>query len=98
MIWLNLQKIDDLVYEKSSIDLFIHNAIGFHKTEVSSFVNDNTDKYHIIEVIGHEDKAKEWHVRNQAVQKCADLKSDFLFVSEQLPGLPFFRWVLRPLI
>jgi len=74
------RKIDNLVYDKSSIDLFIHNGVEFHKTEVSKFVNDNTENYHTIEVIGHEENVKEWHVRNLAVQKCVDLKCDFLFI------------------
>jgi len=74
------QKIDELAYEKKSIDLFIHNAEEYHEAEVSKFVNDNTDNYNSIEVIGHENSMKEWHVRNKAIQKCVDLKCDFLFV------------------
>ena len=74
------QKIEELKYDKSAIDLFIHNNIEFHQTEVAKFANDNTEKYHNIEVITHEEDVTEWHARNAAVQKCVDTKCDFLFV------------------
>lgn len=74
------EKLNSLVYDKASIDLFIHNTVEHHKTEVAEFVNDNTEFYNSIEAIGHEENVKQWHARNLAIQKCVDIKCDFLFV------------------
>ena len=74
------QKIVGLAYDKASIDLFIHNNVEFHKTEVANFVNDHTEAYHSVEVVGHEEEMGEWQARNRAVQKCVDLKCDHMFV------------------
>jgi len=73
-------KIESLKYDKSSIDLFIHNRAEFHKDEVANFVNDHMKEYHSVEVVGWEEDMTEWHARNSAVEKCADTKCDFLFV------------------
>ena len=68
------QKVAALVYEKDSIDLFIHNAVEFHQEAVEAFTKEEGEKYHSIEVVGHKVPQKEWAVRDQAVQKCADLR------------------------
>lgn len=73
-------KLEALVYDKESIDLYIHNAVEFHQGEVEQYVKAQEGKYHSIEVVGHTQPKKEWAVRNQAIQKCADLKCDYLFV------------------
>lgn len=79
------EKIADLNYDKSSIDLFIHNAVEFHQEEINAFVknwnkDNSVDGYNSIEVIDHTVEIKEWHARNKAVEKCVDIKCDYLFV------------------
>ena len=68
------EKVEGLVYEKESIDLFIHNAVEFHEEEVEQFAEEGKGKYHSIQVVGHKVPQKEWAVRNQAVKKCVDIK------------------------
>ena len=72
-------KIESLKYDKSNIDLYVHNSVEFHKSEVSKFVNDHQEEYHNVEVAGSEDMT-EWHARNAAVERCRNTKCDFLFV------------------
>jgi len=60
--------------------LFIHNAVEFHEEEVEQFAEENKDKYHSIQVVGHKVPQKEWAVRNQAIKNCANIKCDYLFV------------------
>lgn len=67
-------KVESLVYDKDSIDLYIHNAVEFHQAEVEQFVEKHKDKYHSIKVVGHKTPQKEWAARNQAIQMCADLR------------------------
>ena len=74
------QKIDQLEYDKSSIDLFIHNTVEYHAEEVSKFVNDHTDQYHSVSVHGHDQHVSEWSARNTAVDKCVETKCDYLFI------------------
>jgi len=73
-------KIDELKYDKSSIDLFIHNTAEYHQPEVSKFVNDNMDKYHSVYVMTPDQDVTEWTARNAAVKKCVETKCDYLFV------------------
>ena len=71
--------------EKSSIDLFIHNNVEYHSGEVKNFVEkwepkNNVEGYNSIEVLDHTAGIKEWHARNKAVDKCAKMRCDYLFV------------------
>jgi hypothetical protein len=68
------QKVEALVYDKGSIDLFIHNAVEFHEDQVEGFLAEQKGRYHSVQLVGHKVPQKEWAVRNQAVQKCADIK------------------------
>ena len=74
------KKIYELTYEKSSIDLFIHNNVEYHLTEVANFVNDNMKDYNKVEVVGPEHGMSEHTARDTAVERCAETKCDFLFV------------------
>ena len=74
------QKIAALTYEKSAIDLFIHNNVEYHQTEVANFVNDNMNEYHKVEVVGHDQDVSEHTARNMAVERCVLTKCDYLFV------------------
>jgi len=74
------QKIAALTYEKAAIDLFIHNNVEYHQTEVANFVNDNMNDYHKVEVVGHDQDVSEHSARNRAVERCVETKCDYLFV------------------
>lgn len=74
------QKIAALTYEKAAIDIFIHNNVEYHQTEVANFVNDNMNDYHKVEVVGHDQDVSEHSARNRAVERCVETKCDYLFV------------------
>ena len=73
-------KIAALTYDKSAIDLYIHNAVEYHQEEVAAFVNEQTGEYHSVTVLGHDQEEAEWRARDAAVQLCLDTKCDHLFV------------------
>ena len=74
------EKLGNLEYDKSRIDPFVHNAVEFHKTEVSNFVNDNTDLFNTVEAIGHEEDMSEGEARELAMKICIVTKCGSLFV------------------
>ena len=74
------QKVGELDYDKTAIDLFIHNAVEHHSEEVARYVNDVGGRYHSVQVVGHGQDVSEWNARNMAVDKCEDTKCDYLFV------------------
>ena len=74
------EKLGNLEYDKSRIDSFVHNAVVFHKTAVSNFVNDNTDLFNTVEAIGHEEDMSEGEARELAMEKCIVTKCGSLFV------------------
>merc|ERR1719347_2381893 len=74
------EKLANLEYDKSNIDVFLHNTIEFHDEAVSKFVNNNTDLFSSIEIIGHEENLSEEEAREKALEKCEITKCDFLFI------------------
>ena len=67
-------KLNAQTFPKDSIDVFIHNSVEYHATEVDSYVSKHEDEYHSITVVDHKVPQKEWAVRNKAVQMCQDVK------------------------
>jgi len=80
--WDKLVKLD---YDKASIHLLIHNAVGYHGKQAAEFVQywknpNEVSTYHSIEYISEADEMDEVEARNRAVERCAELKCDSLFV------------------
>jgi hypothetical protein len=75
-------RVFELNYQKSKMDVIIHYADEYHKKHVDDFVSDNEneeDKYNSVTVISPADGAKEWQARNLGIKKCLDVKCDFYF-------------------
>ena len=80
--WDKLVKLD---YDKASIHLLIHNAVGYHGKQAAEFVKywknpNEISTYHSIEYISETDEVDEVEARNRAVERCTELKCDSLFV------------------
>ncbi|CAG0886727.1 unnamed protein product [Darwinula stevensoni] len=64
-----LNRIEGLVYPKSKIHLFIHNAAEFHEKDVKEFVDQERDPaYASVKLIHALDNIKEWHAHNLAME------------------------------
>lgn len=74
-----MQKILDLEYSKSRIDLFLHNAAPHHEKILSEFVEKHGDKYNSVKEIKVKDNVKEWHARNLAIETCMQKNCDLFF-------------------
>ena len=79
------EKLVGLQYDKSSIDLFVHNNVEYHERQAAEFVEywrsgNEVDSFHSVEYIPWSGGVGELEARSRAVELCAGLKCDYLFV------------------
>jgi len=72
-----LHKIYLLDYPKNKIHLFVHNNVDYHAKLVNDFVANYTSQYASAKTIVPEDKTKEWHARNLAVEEAVKKNCDY---------------------
>ncbi len=86
------EKLINLEYDKSAIDLFIHNNVEHHEKQVSEFVKywsqgNEVETFNSIQVISHLEGVDEGSARNQGLEKCLEIKCDYLFVVDSVSHL-----------
>lgn len=64
-----LHKITLLEYPKKKIHFFLHNNAEYHSKLIEAFTTNYTKEYASFKKIVPEDKIKEWHARNLAVEE-----------------------------
>ncbi|XP_021950567.1 procollagen-lysine,2-oxoglutarate 5-dioxygenase 1 [Folsomia candida] len=64
-----LHKITLLDYPKKKVHFFLHNNVEYHSKLVNEFIANYTKTYASFKKIIPEDKTKEWHARNLAVEE-----------------------------
>ncbi|XP_069940624.1 procollagen-lysine,2-oxoglutarate 5-dioxygenase 1-like isoform X2 [Cherax quadricarinatus] len=75
-----LDKIDNLLYPSSRMDLFVHNAVEYHEEMVSGWVKAVGETFISVKYIKHDENIKEWHARNAAIDYCLEHECQYLFV------------------
>lgn len=86
------EKLVNLNYDKSAVDLLVHNKVEYHENQVSQFVEywrngNEVETYNSIEFISFKDGVAELEARNRAIELCAGLKCDYLFVVDSVAHL-----------
>ena len=84
------EKLTGLRYDKSAIDLLVHNSVDHHEKQVQEFVaywtSENlVDKFNSVQRIAA--GVSETDARNQALAACTTLKCDYLFVVDSVAHL-----------
>jgi procollagen-lysine,2-oxoglutarate 5-dioxygenase len=84
------ERVVNLEYQKTYIDLVIHNAADYHSKQVAEFVeywgNENMiETYKSIKVIPQDEQ--EVNARNEALELCTTNKCDFVFVIDSVVHL-----------
>lgn len=75
-----LNRMMQLEYPKKRIDLFIHNTVPYHKSQIGEWLTDKIKKqFNSITVLQPEDKVTEYQARNHAIEVCEEKKCDYLF-------------------
>ncbi|GLV38762.1 procollagen lysyl hydroxylase [Carabus blaptoides fortunei] len=75
----HLEKIYDLMYPKSRIHLFIHNAIKYHAAHIKDFVSKYGSEYASVKQITPDDEINEWSARDLALDHCLKKNCDIYF-------------------
>lgn len=69
-----------LEYPKKRIDLFIHNTVPYHKSQIGEWLTDKIKKqFNSVTVLQPEDNVVEYQARNRAIEMCEEKKCDYLF-------------------
>lgn len=74
-----LERIANLKYPKSRIDLFIHNKVEFHNKDIASFLEKYNDMYRSATILMPSDGIYEAAARNWAVEVCKQKNDQYLF-------------------
>lgn len=69
-----------LDYPKKRMDLFIHNAVPYHRSQITDWLTDEIkDSFSSVTVLQPEDNLLEYEARNHAIEMCLEKKCDYLF-------------------
>lgn len=75
-----LNRMMQLEYPKKRIDLFIHNTVPYHKSQIGEWLTDKIKKqFNSVTVLQPEDNVVEYQARNRAIEMCEEKKCDYLF-------------------
>ncbi|XP_071545280.1 procollagen-lysine,2-oxoglutarate 5-dioxygenase 1-like isoform X2 [Panulirus ornatus] len=74
-----LEKIDDMEYPPSRMDLFIHNAAEYHEKMINEWVEEIGEDFASVKLLKHSDNIKEWHARKAALDYCVEQDCQYLF-------------------
>ncbi|XP_062612335.1 multifunctional procollagen lysine hydroxylase and glycosyltransferase LH3-like [Saccostrea cucullata] len=74
-----LERIAQLKYPKSRMDLFIHNNVEFHNIDVANFLEKYNDLYRSTTVLMPSDGVHQPAARNWAVEVCKQKNDQYLF-------------------
>lgn len=66
-------------YPKEKMDLFIHNNVEYHSSDVDEFISKHKHKYKSVTYLKVEDGFQEWHARNLGLEECLKLDCDYYF-------------------
>ncbi|XP_042209102.1 procollagen-lysine,2-oxoglutarate 5-dioxygenase 1-like isoform X2 [Homarus americanus] len=75
-----LDKINSLLYPTSRIDLFVHNVEEYHEEMINGWIEVVGEEFASVKYIKREEKVKEWHARNTAVDYCIERGCAYLLM------------------
>ncbi|XP_074654801.1 procollagen-lysine,2-oxoglutarate 5-dioxygenase 1-like [Tubulanus polymorphus] len=74
------QRLVDLIYPKSKIDIFLHCKIRKQMDVVNKFMEDHKPEYNSFTVVDYEGETAEETARNKAVDECLLRQCQYMFV------------------
>lgn len=81
------QRVGNLVYPKSNINLYIHNKETLHTKDVRKFLEEYEDQYRKVVVIDPEKQVSERVARDWAVEECIRTNCNYLLMLDSIVQL-----------